>query len=55
MSPLPFTAVDASFLTRPTLNVLPVEILREVLFYLHPNDLPFLAAVNRHLNNAVPI
>ncbi|KAJ3090508.1 hypothetical protein HDU96_003395, partial [Phlyctochytrium bullatum] len=40
---------------KPTFQELPVEVLREVLLHLHPNDLPFLAAVNRHLRHYVPI
>ncbi|KAJ3112487.1 hypothetical protein HDU96_004504 [Phlyctochytrium bullatum] len=38
-----------------TVNVLPVDVIREVLLHLHPNDLPTLAAVNRYLRHAVPI
>ncbi|KAJ3114374.1 hypothetical protein HDU96_002179 [Phlyctochytrium bullatum] len=47
------TAVAASFQPRPTLNGLPVEVLREVVFHLHPNDLLTLAAVNRHLRQLI--
>ncbi|KAJ3117135.1 hypothetical protein HDU96_007798 [Phlyctochytrium bullatum] len=36
------------------LSSFPPELLPEIFIHLHPNDLPRLAAANRHLRRTVP-
>ncbi|KAJ3099521.1 hypothetical protein HDU96_010684 [Phlyctochytrium bullatum] len=37
-----------------TLDLLPAEVLRNILLYVHPNDLPALGAANRRLWRMLP-
>ncbi|KAJ3100510.1 hypothetical protein HDU96_010304, partial [Phlyctochytrium bullatum] len=41
--------------SRQTFELLSVEALRSIILYVQPNDLPTLAAVNRHLRRTVPV
>ncbi|KAJ3100481.1 hypothetical protein HDU96_010310 [Phlyctochytrium bullatum] len=53
-SPAHSVVVVPSQESQPMLQLLPAKALRNVIIYLHPNELPTLAAASRHFRHAVP-